>query len=57
MIDVGFDSRWIGCNGIGRFSKEISNRINFCDCFYSKGNNAVGPLSSFYIDAWIKKTK
>lgn len=40
-----FDARWIGDNGIGRFAKEIANRLEVER--YLNKNNPVSPLDPF----------
>lgn len=51
LSEVIFDSRWTGSNGIGRFSKEIAERLNFTKLYADKKNPA-GFLSTFRLGLW-----
>lgn len=46
-----YDSRWIGSHGIGRFAKEIADRLSFSENYSSKKNPA-GLLSAIELGLW-----
>ncbi|MCU1756083.1 glycosyltransferase family 4 protein [Pseudomonas helleri] len=48
---VIFDSRWIGSHGIGRFAKEVSERLKFT-VNYSSTINPAGLFSAFALGLW-----
>ena len=52
---IGFDARWIGEHGIGRFSHEISQRIGF-GCAFREGSPPASPLSAIHLRTWAKRS-
>lgn len=53
---VIFDSRWIGSHGIGRFAKEVSDRLNFTASHISDKNPA-GLFSAIQLGLWATPKK
>jgi glycosyltransferase involved in cell wall biosynthesis len=52
---IAFDARWIGQHGIGRFAKEIHERILF-GFNYDDDNNPTGMFSAFQLGSWLKRS-
>lgn len=50
---LGYDSRWVGQHGIGRFAAEIKNRLEFKHHFNGTGS-PTGPLSSIHLGRWLE---
>jgi len=50
---LGFDARWIGQHGIGRFAAEINNRLKFNYQFQSE-SSPTGVLSSVNLGHWLR---
>lgn len=53
---VAYDSRWIGDHGIGRFAKEVANRLSF-DSYYTEGKNPAGFFSAIKLGLWARHKK
>lgn len=51
MNNIGYDSRWNGQHGIGRFAVEVSNRLNFSYHFKSD-TPPTKALSEFSFGRW-----
>lgn len=54
LTSLGYDARWIGSHGIGRFAFEMSSRIQFSEHFIHSKSPA-SPLSSLRLGLWRPK--
>lgn len=52
---LGYDSRWIGQHGIGRFAAEINNRLVF-DYHFNAESSPTDVFSSYYLGKWLKQS-
>ena len=53
---LGYDSRWIGQHGIGRFAGEIHSRLKF-EHNYDAANSPTGVFSSYHLGRWLESNK
>lgn len=56
MEGIIYDSRWIGNHGIGRFAKEINERLNFTN-HYTDSKNPASFLSAIKLGLWATPKK
>lgn len=56
MYKVLYDKRWTGEHGIGRFAKEIADRIKF-DAFIDNKLRPTNPLDVFITPWYLKSSK
>lgn len=54
--NLGYDARWIGQHGIGRFASEINNRLKF-DYQFKSSNSPTGIFSSVHLGRWLNSCK
>ncbi|MBH2032237.1 MAG: glycosyltransferase family 4 protein [Pseudomonadales bacterium] len=52
---LGYDSRWVGQHGIGRFAAEIKNRLEF-NHHFDDTKSPTGPLSSIHLGRWLERS-
>lgn len=55
MKNIGYDSRWNGQHGIGRFAVEVSDRLNFSHHFINN-TPPTKALSEFSLGRWANQS-